>query len=132
MVTTTNYEKHLERMRKLAHDFENGVKPEESEELLEEGMRLWKLIRDNLLKSAKNETLARNNLVEISKNDLNTITLWFSKTKAKEVKSFHYKKEISFYSLMLRLAILAEPYGLKVVSRGVSSTDEHWMIEFVK
>lgn len=132
MVPTITYEKYLERMRKLAHDLENGIERVESYELLDEGMRLWNLIKDNLLKAAKREVLAKNNLVEIVKTDIDRITIFISRTNAREVKSFKFKREIPLYNLMLRVAILAEPYGLKVVSRGASANDEHWVIEFVK
>lgn len=129
---STTYEHYLERMRKLSQDLENGVERVESYELLDEGLRLWNLIKASLLKAAKNEILARNNLVEITKTTQTSLTLYINRTKAREVKCFKLKKDVPFYSLMLRVAILAEPYGLKVVSHSTSSIDDRWVIEFVK
>jgi len=132
ILQTTTYEQYLEKMSKLAQNLEKGVERVESYELLDEGLRLWNLIKNGLLRAAKDSNLSRNHLVEIVKTGQDSLTVFINRSKAREVRVFKMKKNINFYNLMLRIAILAEPYGLKVISTSASSIDEHWVIEFVK
>lgn len=130
--TTITYEQYLERMEKLRKKLENGVVRNETYELLDESERLWNIIKSYLLRAANDKALARTNLAEIHRNGKKSVILYVNKTQCKEVRSIKIKENLSFYSMMLRVALLAEPYGLKVIHVGSAIEDEErWIIEYL-